>query len=145
MVQSWKIAQKVQFCEINRVWTMFDTLLYTSGHLMNEYTQNMNKQFFLKFRGRFVSVFLSLFFQKKCRCLKQFQVFEKLKKFWSLFLLYSKLPPPPTDWRFCVRHRTLASVQFKHWRHPTPKNPPPPEWGRQPWRLSDLSTVADSP
>ena len=30
---------------------------------------------------------------------------------------------PPTDWRFCVRHRTLASVQFKHWRHPTPKNP----------------------
>ena len=27
---------------------------------------------------------------------------------------------PPTDWRFCVRHRTLASVQFKHWRHSPP-------------------------
>ena len=26
---------------------------------------------------------------------------------------YSKLPP--TNWRFCVCHRTLASVQFKEW------------------------------
>ena len=33
-------------------------------------------------------------------------------------------PPPHTDWRFCVRHRTLASVQFKHWGHPPKKNPP---------------------
>ena len=27
---------------------------------------------------------------------------------------------PPPDWRFCVRHRTLASLQFKHWCHPSP-------------------------
>ena len=52
---------------------------------------------------------------------------------------YSKLSTP-TDWRFCVRHRTLAYFQFKHWRHP--QNPPC--WGSQPWRLSDLSTVTDS-
>ena len=40
-----------------------------------------------------------------------------------LKMLQHPPPPLPTDWRFCVRRRTLASVQFKHWRHHTP--PPP--------------------
>ena len=39
-------------------------------------------------------------------------------RFWRLCLTVRS--PPPTDWRFCVRHRTLASVQFKHCRPPSP-------------------------
>ena len=48
---------------------------------------------------------------------------EDVEGFSDIWVPHTANSPPPTDWRFCVRHRTLASVQFKHWRHPTPKNP----------------------
>jgi hypothetical protein len=60
-----------------------------------------------------------------------FFVFTKIIKHQQMFLwkileqIFSWDPAAnslPVDWRFCVRQRTLASVQFFHWRHPFPSN-----------------------